>query len=154
MQFALARRLEGAQHAPVLAKLQDPSCAEKAYTDARIMQCCLTVSMKASRVAGWVLFSAELFSEWGTPLDYCTGVSFICQAVCMASAEIPYIKNAMPHKKQASEFIGANRTEALGESISQRRLAFKSGLCGAAPPEGASGGDDGPLQTKSRVEQD
>ena len=78
----------------------------------------------------------------------------ICQAVYMVSVELPSIKNAMLRKKKASEFIGATRMETLGESISKRLLAFKSGLCGAEPPQAASGEDDGPQLKKSKVDQD
>ena len=52
--------------------------------------------------------------SWGTSFECCADVSFSCQAVRMVSVELPSIKNAMLRKKKASEFIGANRTEALG----------------------------------------
>ena len=113
-QLAMPCLLEDAQHTPLLAKLQDPSCFKKASNVARLMQSWLTVFKQVNRVAGWVLFSTELFSELGTSFDYCTDVSFICKAVCMVSVEIPPSKHAMIRKKKASEFIGANRTEALG----------------------------------------
>ena len=116
------------------------------------MQSWLNLFKNANRVAGRPLFSAELLSELSTSLDHCTDVAFICQAVYMIVAELPSIKNAMLRKKKASEFIGSHRVEALGESISKRLLAFKSGHCGAAPKQAEE--EEEPLQKKLKVDQE
>ena len=117
------------------------------------MQSWLTMFKKAKRVVGRALFSAELLAELGTSWDQCTDVAFISQVAYMISVELPSIKNAMLRKKKASEFIGSHRMEDLGESISRRLLAFKSGHCGAAPQHDVSEEEE-PLQKKSKVEQE
>ena len=111
------------------------------------MQSWLTMFKKANRVVGRALFSAELLAELGTSFDQCTDVAFICQAVYMISVELPSIKNVMLRKKKASDFIGSHRMEDLGESISRRLLAFKSGFASVSEEEE-------PLQKKSKVEQE
>ena len=65
VQLALPCLLEDAQHAPLLAKLQDTSVCKTAPNAARLMQSWAIVFKTANRVAGRVLFGAELFSELG-----------------------------------------------------------------------------------------